>query len=63
MGTFIDGKPIVCGGFYGQSSYESDCYYYDFEVNFWLPLGTNLPTVRAFAASVMLNATHWWITG
>ena len=57
VGTYMGEKVLVCGG-----EYTSDCFSYDFADKIWLPHGSTL-VQRAFAGAVMLNESHWWITG
>ena len=59
VGTFTNGNALVCGGYY---PYEKDCYAYDFNERDWLPKGS-MRQSRGFASAVMLNDSHWWVTG
>ena len=58
VSTFVNEMPLVCGGF----PYTSDCFAYDFEYRVWVSQ-KSLNVERAYAAEVMLNESHWWITG
>ena len=58
VGTFVDGMALFCGG----DPYTSDCFAYDFENEIWLPKGS-MGSPRGYAGAVMLNDSHWWITG
>ena len=59
VGTFGNGRTFVCGGSYPPIS---DCFSYDFDAGVWLPQ-TSMGEERGDAAAVMLNDSHWWITG
>ena len=61
VGTLIDGKPLFCGGYDGSDSFSS-CYWYDVKSNQWTP-GPEMRERRDDAAAVMINETHWWVTG
>ena len=58
VGTMVNGNALVCGGY----PYTSACYEYDFDSGLWLPHIT-MHEAKAYASGVMLNDTHWWITG
>ena len=60
-GTFLPDGPFVCGGV-GPSALIADCYSYNSTGNRW-DLKAQMNRRRYYAASVMYNSTHWWITG
>ena len=59
VGIFGNGMAFVCGG---SPPYTSDCFSYDVDVGIWLPQ-TSMGEERSYAGAVMLNDSHWWITG
>ena len=61
VGTFGNRMALVCGGYYNGSS-TSDCFSYDFDDGIWLPQAS-MGEERSYAGAVMLNDSHWWITG
>lgn len=60
VGIYLDGKLVVCGGFYLGSRME--CYYLDKGAQIW-GNDTSLTVSRYGAAAVKLSSTEWWITG
>ena len=58
VGIAFGKMTLLCGGL----PYTSDCYAYDFVNEFWIP-HISMKTARGFASAVMLNDSHWWITG
>ena len=60
VGTFFNGKAFVCGGWVNVTT--KDCFAYDFDSGVWTPDG-KMGKRRAYASAVMLNDSHWWITG
>ena len=62
VGTLISGSPTLCGGYTSTGEYTADCVSYTFSTGLWEPSESML-TERGFASGVMLNETHWWITG
>ena len=59
VGTIFDEKFVACGG---SPQYNGDCFAFDFATKVWLPFGS-LYNSRAFSSGVMINETHWWISG
>ena len=62
VGTYINGKAIVCGGYTGDSSDLNLCYQYDESFDLW-SAAPSMQFARYAAASSNLNDTHWLITG
>ena len=60
--TFTNGKILNCGGWDGRGTYAL-CYNYNFDTQTWQPSEANMILPRGFASAVMINNTHWWITG
>ena len=58
VGTYANGKPLVCGG----DPVTRDCFAYDFDSGVW-HLQASMEEMRSFSSAVMLNDSHWWITG
>ena len=58
VGTIVNEMALVCGGW----PHTSECFSYDFDVGVWQPQGS-MAERRAYPAAVMLNDSHWWITG
>ena len=64
VGEYLNGQPLICGGYTSNTGrYYNDCFDYNFENNEWRQHGQNLTTKRAWSSAVMLNSSHWWITG
>ena len=61
VGTFINGKAMVCGGYINFED-KDDCYEYDESAKIW-SIGPSMLRGRRGAASGNLNDTHWLITG
>merc|ERR1740129_1490225 len=53
-GAIVDGHPIICGGYSGESNYHSECYHHSRDTNSWTFL-TNMSTKRYGSASVPVN--------
>lgn len=63
VGTVANGMVLVCGGDpFPAEHYTSDCFLYDFGTGTWMSHGS-MGSARAWASAVMLNESHWWITG
>lgn len=63
VGTFIDNKIFVCGGMNMSSTSQYNmCFIYKSEKNEWENT-VNLTEGRDNAAAILLNETHWWVTG
>ena len=60
-GAFIGGFALVCGTI-NPFNMTDKCYGYNASNNTWR-FQTAMTTGRAWAAGVMYNLTHWWITG
>ena len=58
VATFVNGMALVCGGF----PYTSDCFTYDFDNGNWTRK-VSMESERYGASAVMLNDSHWWVTG
>ena len=56
MGGLLDGKPLICGGWY---PYSADCYQYD---QTWNPT-IQMNKQRGAAGYVTMNDGTLWITG
>ena len=64
IGTFFDGRPLVCGGFDRDTQVYSDsCHRYDFQSNNWLSGPPDLNVVRWEAAGSFLTWDQWWVSG
>ena len=58
--TIVAETALICGGV--AVHFTSDCFTYDFNMGLWVPHGP-MGVTRAYAGAVMLNDSHWWITG
>ena len=65
-GEFLNGYPLICGG-YGRAkdessdNYQSSCYLYNKTLQEW-KLHSNMGTKRYYAASVLIG-NSLWVTG
>ncbi len=62
VGTFIAGRPVVCGGRSSVEDYYRSCHRYHVENDSWVeaePMGER----RFQATALMVDARRWWITG
>ena len=62
VGTFVAGMPLVCGGL-GPEGDTASCYEYDSSSESWNELASTMTIPRRNPGAVMMDDTHWWITG
>ncbi len=60
VSAFIDGFPMVCGGF--SDGETAACFIYHAGDDSWVS-GPDLPEPRFGAMSVLLDENTWWIAG
>ena len=62
VSTIFNGTLFTCGGWTGSFRSSDQCYQYDKTSDQWTQ-AWKMTLARLYSASVMINQTHWWITG
>ncbi len=62
VGTFIAGRPVVCGGRSSVEDYYDACYGYVVANDSWVK-GESMGERRFQATAIMIDSRRWWITG
>jgi hypothetical protein len=62
VATFVEERPLVCGGRSSIEDYHNDCFHYNIWNNSW-SRGHATIERRFQATAVMIDSKTWWITG
>ena len=64
MGTYIDGKILVCGGEKdNRNTITDECYTYEPTNDTWNLLPNKLANTRRYGGEILLSDSQWWISG
>ena len=59
-GALVDGKPLICGGYYTGGNYYDECYMITKSSTSYV---SKMKSKRAYAASVLVNINKLWVLG